>query len=36
MAHYAKLNGSNVVETVIVVDNNDCLDGDSFLSIFVW
>jgi hypothetical protein len=28
MAHFAKLNEDNIVETVIVVDNNDCLDSN--------
>jgi hypothetical protein len=26
MAHFAKINESNIVEQVIVVDDNDCLD----------
>jgi hypothetical protein len=28
MAHFAELDGSNVVQRVMVVDNVDCLDGD--------
>ena len=28
MAHFAELDGSNVVTQVIVVANSDCLDGD--------
>lgn len=28
MAHFAKLNENNVVEKVIVLNNNDCLDAN--------
>jgi len=29
MAHFAELNGSNVVQRVLVVDNENCLDADN-------
>ena len=28
MAHFAELDGSNIVTRVVVVDNGNCLDGD--------
>lgn len=28
MAHFAKLNEENIVEQIIVVSNEDCLDGN--------
>jgi len=28
MAHFAKLDENNIVETVVVIDNSVCLDGD--------
>jgi hypothetical protein len=32
MAHFAELNSDNIVERVIVVDNNDCLDANGLES----